>query len=303
MRQHLGYKILALVLAVIIWAKVNSDRNPNIRTVVDNVRVDYRQAPEGFVVTQAPVRIQINAVGPQSALRSLKASQLKAFVDLSEVQVGAQDVPVQVSGPRDVSENVRLSSPDVKIVVEASKRKTLKIDVTLQRIPPLGYTFGAAVADPPAAVVSGRSSFVDRVRRLTVAVSPSAAPSTGEDLYPVLALDADGNEIAGLKIEPARVAAKLELVEAQATKSVIVSPNIIGQPTFPAKVLGVNVSPTVVTIFGRPEGLVSVTTIATDPVDINNATDTITRTVGLRAPSSVRSTNTQTVKVTVRIGQ
>ena len=303
MRQNLGYKILALALAVVLWAKVNGDRNPNIKTPVGFVKVDYMLLPSGLVLTDAPARIQVSATGPQSALRGLNVSQLKAVVDLSDAQPGTRDFPIDISGPPDVADKVRLSPTQIKVKIETFARKSLKIDVSLEGVPPLGFSFGAAVADPPAAVVSGRSSLVDQVRRLNVSVSPGAAQSHGDDYYPVVALDAGGNEIKGLTIEPTRVSAKLELVEAQATKSVIVSPTIVGQPPHPLKVISIGVYPSVVTIFGRPNSIVSIGTIGTDPIDIGGATDTITRTVSLRAPPAVRSTDVRSVKVIVRISQ
>ncbi|MDO8586684.1 MAG: CdaR family protein [Armatimonadota bacterium] len=303
MRDNLGYKLLALFLAVVLWAKVNGDRNPNIKTPIGYVTVEYTRLPLGLIVTEAPARIQVSATGPQSALRSLAVSQLKATADLSDAQPGTQEFAVDISAPPDLAEKVGLSPTEIKVKLETLERKSLKIDVSLQGVPPLGYSFGPASAYPPAAVVSGRSSLVSQVRRLNIAVSSGAAQSEGDDYYPVVALDAAGNEIKGLTIEPSRVSAKLGLVEAQATKSVIISPDIVGQPMHPLKVTAVNVSPNVVTIFGRPGNIARISTIGTDPIDITNATSDVTRTVGLRAPPDVRSTDIRSVKVTVRISQ
>jgi len=301
MRQNIGYKLLALFLAVVLWAKVNSDRNPTYPTSIGYTNIEYTSPPKGMVVTQAQKRIQVSATGPQSVVRSLDVSQIRARVDLSDVQVGVQRLRVDFVIPDDIAEGIKFSPADVEVKVETFKRRSLTIDVSLKGVPPLGYSFGTASAYPSAAVVSGRSGLVDQVRRLTIAVSPGAAQPQGEDYYPVVALDASGREIRGLIIEPAKVTAKLELVEAQATKSVIISPSVVGQPAYPHKVESVTVSPSAATIFGRPNNLVDISTIATDPVDISSATTTIVRTVGLKTPSAIRSTNVQSVKVTVTI--
>ena len=144
MRQNLGYKILALALAVVLWAKVNGDRNPNIKTPVGFVNVAYMLLPSGLVLTDAPARIQVSATGPQSALRGLNVSQLKAVVDLSDAQPGTRDFPVDISGPPDVADKVRLSPTQIKAKIETFARKSLKIDVSLEGVPPLGFSFGAA---------------------------------------------------------------------------------------------------------------------------------------------------------------
>jgi YbbR domain-containing protein len=302
MRQNIGYKLLALLLAVVLWAKVNSDRNPNYPTQIGKVSVLYTSLPKGLVATLAPKSIDVSASGPQSAIRALDPSLIKARVNLSDVQVGTNTVKVTFEVPKDVDENLTLTpTKPLEVRIETFKRKSLMIDVSLQGVPPLGYSFGKASAYPPAAVVSGTGSLVDQVRRLTIEVSPGAARSGAEDYYPVVALDTAGREIKGLTIEPSKVSAKLELVEAQATKSVIISPSVIGQPAYPHKVESVTVTPSVATIFGRPNNLVDISTIATDPVDISNVTGSVVRSVRLKIPTAIRSADVQTVKVTVTI--
>jgi YbbR domain-containing protein len=303
MRQNLGYKLLALVFAIVLWAKVNSDRNPTFNAPVGYTNVEYTSLPKILVVTEAPRRIRVTATGPQSAIRTLDPSTIHAKVDLSHVQVGVQRVKVDFKGPENASEEIKFAPADLQIRVETFKRRSLTIDVSLKGVPPLGYSFGKASAYPSAAVVSGRSSLVDQVRRLTIAVNPGAAQSQGADYYPVVALDASGRETKGLTIEPSKVSAKLELVEAQATKSVIISPSVVGQPAYPHKVVSVTVMPSVATIFGRPNNLVGISTITTDPVDISNATNTVVRSVGLRSPSAIRSSDVKIVKVVVTITQ
>ncbi|MDO8683079.1 MAG: CdaR family protein [Armatimonadota bacterium] len=303
MRENLGYKLLALLMAILLWAKVNGDRNPNITKKIDNVQAVYASLPKGYLLTDAPKRIQVNVTGPQSVLRSLDASQIKVRVDLSGAEVGTHSIKPKIKPPHSLVDKVRLSAKDIEVRIETFKRRSLDIAVSFQGVAPLGYTFGQAVANPPAAVISGRSSLVDRVRRLNVLVSPGVTQPSDEDYYPVTALDAAGNQIKELTIEPSRVSAKWELKEAQATKSVIVSPTIIGQPVYPLRVSSVTVSPPVVTIYGRPNNLVNVSTISTETIDISNAVETITRTVSLRTPSGIKSTDAQTVKVTVKIVQ
>ena len=102
-----------------LWAKVNSDRNPNIVRQLGLVQVAHTQPPKGFVVTKFPKGIYVSATGPQSALRLLEANQLKPTVELSDVQLGVHSVRVSYTIPREVNESVRLSPKEVEIGVEA----------------------------------------------------------------------------------------------------------------------------------------------------------------------------------------
>jgi len=247
----------------------------------------------------------VNITGPQSILRSLDASSLRVVANLTGAQPGSQNVKALVDVGDNLSGKVKASADDIRLNLEVFKRRSLKIGVSLEGAAPLGYAFGKATADPPVGVVSGRSSLVEQVRRLNVNIGAGAPTSGGraEDYYAVVALDAAGNEVRGVKIEPARVSAQMEFVEAPATKSVIVSPNITGSPAYPSKVISVTVSPPVVTIFGRPASVIKTSTVTTDAIDISNAAGAVERVVGLHTPSGVNAGNVRTVRVTVRIGQ
>ena len=232
MRENLGYKLLALLLATLLWVKVASDRNPSVTKTVEDVPVRYHGLRSGYMIADAPSTVSVNVTGPQSVLRLLGSSKLKASVNLSGIEPGVHTLKAQIDLPADVREQVKHAASDVTLTVEAFKRKSSAVDVSFEGAPPLGKRFGKAIADPSAAVYSGRSSLVDRVRRLNVTITAGAAESEVADYYPVKALDETGREIEGLKIEPSRVAVTLQLEDAPATKHVIVSPTIVGSRRF-----------------------------------------------------------------------
>jgi YbbR domain-containing protein len=302
MRKNLGYKILALAVALFCWVKVTSDRNPNIVRPVENVSIDYRGLQPDYVITNAPSSVTINVMGPQSDLRVLEPSQIKVRVDLSAAKSGQQQIKTIVTLPPGIADRVTPTPLSVPVEIEPVKRRSQKIDISLKGVAPIGYTVGKATADPPIAVVSGRSSLVDAVRRLTVVIDAGSAQA-GEEYYPVIPLDAAGKEVQGLIVEPGRAAVKLQLVEAPATKIVIVSPTIVGQPAFPFKVARVTVVPQTVTISGRPNALIGVSTVSTEKIDISNANASVIRTVELDTPRGIDSGGTQRVRVVVTIAQ
>lgn len=302
MRENLGYKILALAIALFCWVKVTSDRNPNIARPVENVSVDYRGLRPDLVITDAPSNVTINVMGPQSDLRALEPSRIKVRVDLTAAKAGQQQIKTTVTLPPGLGDRVTPAPLTVPVEIERVKRRSQKIDISLKGVVPIGYTVGKATADPPIAVLSGRSSLVDEVRRLTVVIDAGAAQA-GEDYYPVIPLDADGKEIKNLTVEPGRASVKLQLVEAPATKTVIVSPTIVGQPAFPFKVASVAVVPQTVIISGRPNALMRVSTVLTEKIDIANASASVVRTVALDTPPGVDSGPSQRVRVIVTIAQ
>jgi YbbR domain-containing protein len=63
----------------------------------------------------------------------------------------------------------------------------------------------------------------------------------------------------------------------------------------------VDAEPSLVTLQGKPAVLAAISTIDTDPINIDGAAITATYEVGLRLPRDVTTTDGSKVRVTVRI--
>ena len=122
-----------------------------------------------------------------------------------------------------------------------------------------------------------------------------------DDNFAVAALDADGKAVEGLALNPQKVHLRLELVEAPASRVVFISPEVSGQPPFPYKVSEINVEPQTISVTGRPEQLMNVTTIKTQPIQIAGHTKTFSQVVQVVAPRGLALTKGDSVRVTVRI--
>ncbi len=144
---------------------------------------------------------------------------------------------------------------------------------------------------------------MNRVARLVVLVDPTPLRPSSDDFEPIKALDVRGNEVIGVDVEPQGAHVALKLVEAPASKSVFVSPGYVGQPQFPFRVVQVSVTPSFVTVRGRPEVLAGTAIIATDDVDVTGAVADLVRYVTLRIPPGIEVEGSRQVKVTIRIQQ
>ncbi|MCX8053956.1 MAG: YbbR-like domain-containing protein, partial [Armatimonadetes bacterium] len=128
----------------------------------------------------------------------------------------------------------------------------------------------------------------------------SAKPIDG--YFEVTPTDAAGNKVDGVTLEPGKIVRlKLGVVEVPATKVVVVSENIVGRPKFPASIIKVSVTPPSVVLEGKPRILMGISTIETEEVSVEGATETVTRYVALRVPPGAKVVGSPKVRVSVII--
>ncbi|MGC8863881.1 MAG: CdaR family protein [Armatimonadota bacterium] len=306
--QNLFYKLLALVIAIFLWVYVNSERNPQSRKVF-SVPVEVRNAARGYTVEPVPAEVSVAIEGPKSAVDTVRREDASAWVDLRELKSGASvvtgkfKVNAWVAGATENQLSVKVSPRSVTVRAEAIRSKRLPVEVKLLTSPPLGYAYTEPSLQPASVGVSGRASAVARVKRVILPVAGDASGKPIDGYFEVTPTDAAGNRVDGVMLDVDKgVHLRLGVVEVPATKAVVVSENIVGRPKFPASILKVSVVPPSVTLEGKPKILMGISTIETEEISVENATDSVTREVALRVPPGVRVVGPPKVRVSVIIG-
>src|SRR5215831_10746401 len=92
-----GWKLLALVIAVILWALVASE--PELGTLV-TVPLEYRSLPDELEISSEPVnQIVLELRGPSGELRGIGDNSLHpaVVIDMSGVQPGVHTFPISLN--------------------------------------------------------------------------------------------------------------------------------------------------------------------------------------------------------------
>lgn len=305
-RRNLVYKLLAIVVALVLWTYVNAERSPQAARTF-TVPVTARGLPKGFVAELGSDDASITVQGLKSVVDSIRKEDIRAWVDLNvnvkkEVAEKTLALSTRVLGVPENELNVIANPRTVNVTIEALSGKRLPVEVKFASAPPVGYAYSDPVITPNSVRVSGKSVSVARVNRVIVSLADQAPTGPVDDYFDVTALDSGGNIVKDVKLDPGKVRLKLELQEVPATKAVMVSSNISGEPKYPARVTRVSVTPSSVILQGKPSALVGVSTIMTDRISIEGADSTVTRDTTLRPPPGVEVVGKQTVRVTVYIG-
>jgi len=306
-RHNWRYKLLALAVALIVWTYVNSERNPQSRQTF-TVPVKAINPTRGYMAELETPKVSVKVEGLKTSVDSVAKEDVEAQVDLRGLRPGKKIIeamlPVEVHLPRvaDSGLEVTPTPPKMKVRLEMLTNKRMPVEVSFSSDPPLGYSYSSPLLTPDTVTMSGRVTQLARVSKAILTISGDPAGSPTDDYYDVTPIDADGNVVAGVSAQQGKVRAKLEMVEAPATKAVIVSPVFSGQPKFPSKVSKYTVTPSSVTLVGKPSALGGISAISTEKVVLEGADAIVTRDVALRVPRGVRAVGTKTVKVIVYIG-
>jgi hypothetical protein len=162
--ENLGWKLLALAAAVVIWALVASE--PELATFT-TVRLEYKNLPGDLEIGSEPVTsVVLELRGPSSELRGLGESVRPAVVlDMSSVRPGERTFTVG-DGNVKLARGVRLvrSIPsEVRFVFEESGYRSVPVHVRFTGEGQNGYAVAHYEVAPRHLPIAGPKSRVGRI--------------------------------------------------------------------------------------------------------------------------------------------
>jgi YbbR domain-containing protein len=137
--EHLGWKLLSLFIAVVLWAMVASE--PELSTFVV-VGVEYKNLPADMEISSEPVSsLRLELRGPSGALRGIGdgAMRPEVILDMAEVEPGERTYEVGDG-------NVKLPS-GVRLIDAQPAAVRFKFEHTTTRTVPIRPKFNSAGND------------------------------------------------------------------------------------------------------------------------------------------------------------
>ncbi len=294
------FAVLSIVIASVMWLYVATDKNPVVERIM-TLDVHVRDLSPTEVVVQAPNRVQVRLQGSRSAVAPLTPDVLDASLDLQGLGPGEHRVRIDVATPAGDVRVVERTPPEALVVLDQMTLKRLSVEVSLIGTPPAGITLGAARTVPERVTISGASEQVQEVRHAVVTVDTARLQQQLLSSVPIHLLDANGQEVHSVVVDPSFVQVTLPVRTGTITKLLPVIPTLAGAPAPGLSVTSVTALPQTVTVSGPGDALQTVQTIATAPIDIRGARRDVIRDIAVVAPSGVTS-SPQRVTVAVRIG-
>ena len=296
LKRNWPAKLLSLLAAIVMWFFIMRDQNP-VMEVTYTVPVQVQNLKDNYIIEDAPDTVKIVLSGPRDTIISMKADNLRAYIDASGVKPGQNNVTIGFM-PSGMS-LVEIKPDTITINVDEFAARKIPVEIV-----PIGkfsddIALKSVTVVPKEVTVSGRKQLVNAVNKVVMKVNIAGQTKNFSAVSTLEAWDVSGN-VLDVHINPNQGQAQYELNLLRKDKAVPITVPTVGAVLDGYEVKSVSVTPTQLTVTGREEMIDSVTEIQTEPVDLTGATKSIQGNYNLVLPSGVNS-NTTTVHVKVDI--
>ena len=295
-------KLAALILASLLYSGLVLSQNAQVwrgRVPV----IPLRQPASAFMLGVLPDVTNIRYFAPLDVAARLSSSSFTATVDLAGAQV-TPEAPFVTAKVEVTSADQRVQVLDfeprvITIQLDPLISKTIPVEVSrVGPVPP-----GLEVRDPVLSVSEVTAFGPESIIRLvTAAQARVVIQPSGIDVdqqVDLVAVDASGNVMTPVDLEPSSVHVQIRVGSQLESKALPVNPVVIGTPAVGYEIQAVTVAPSVASVEGEADALVSLAKLDTEPLSIAGATGTVAGTVALALPTGTSALAGSSVRVTI----
>ncbi|GAA0313964.1 CdaA regulatory protein CdaR [Bacillus carboniphilus] len=165
-------RILALLLAMLLYISVNLPQNDSVRDsntgenseTLTDVPVNLYYDTDNLVVTGAPKTVTLNIEGPRSIVQSAtKLRDFEVYIDLTDAEIGKQEVEVQI---RNLSEKLTATLDPTYVTVSVQERVTKEFTVEAEYNADLlqeGFSAGQPSVEPKTVKITGAKDTIEQI--------------------------------------------------------------------------------------------------------------------------------------------
>ncbi len=296
--KNVGLKVLALILAVMIWLVVVSIDNPvkdqnftQIPVAVLNGEV-FEKAGQAYELADSSSTVTVTARAERSVLSQLSRDDFSATIDMNNYSNGR--VPISVKANRLSDKIVSITPRTAYAIVDVEElgTKQFSIDYEITGEPAEGYSVGDVTLASNVVRVQGPESVVETIDRVIVRISVQGMTRDMRTETPIVFIDRNGDDMDAGRLELSRTSVSVT-AEIWADKEIPITYSYTGTPAEGFATTG-NMTATINTIelSGDPEALSGIGSISVPSaeIDITGATENFTTTIDVSAylPSGTR---------------
>lgn len=255
--NNISLKILSIIFAIILWGLIVNIYDPTTGFTITGVSVQLinTESLSSQNYTYEVVdgsKISVYVSGPTSVITNIKASDIVATADLSNISAFADYVDIDVKVVKDgqTLQNVEVTPKTTAVKLNIESSVTQSFDVNMDITGNSGYVLVNQIVTPSFIKVKGPASEIARVAQVKAVYDISGVTSSISDTASVALYDAEGNEItdSGLELSQNTVAFSASL---GLSKTVDVNYATSGTPAAGYSVARIEPSVTQVTLTGN----------------------------------------------------
>lgn len=257
-------KIICFLLAIVLWFVIINEQNPlsegsyTVPITVENLNSQY-------ITSNVPKTVYVRLSGPRNTIINVGPSDIKAYIDLSDVQEGTVDVPIHVEIPSG-TELKKQSMTSTKITVDVYTVKEFKLTPHIVGNLDEKDFISELKIVPEKVVVSGARRLIQEVSQAVIEVPVNQRNSDFALMAPIRLYDSEGSPVEGLEMTPWQSNVKVTIGHDAMSKSVPLNVNITGQTENKT----VTIQPTSIQIRGSADTLRSISSIDLPDINVEN---------------------------------
>lgn len=311
-------KIVAVIVAALIWMIVVNVSDPIIDSTYSNVQVEILNADlitksnRTYEVLDDTNTITVTITAKRSINDLLGKDNIKATADMSELDEAAGTIRIRLETTKynDKIESIKSKTDSVEVKIEDLLKKQFSITPVVNGDPVEGYVTGDVTLDQNVVTVQGPESVVSKIDHATAEASIAGMSGSISTTSAIRYYDEDGEQVDSSRLTGNINSVSIQ-VELLATKSLPLKFNTTGTP---AEDYGLDGEITCdyeeITVAGKTSVLanLSAITIPASAIDIEGRSESFTLTLDLTKylPDNVQLADSDfdgKITVNVPIGQ
>jgi YbbR domain-containing protein len=297
--ENMTGKILALLLAIILWVYVMNEQNPPVEQTL-NVKVEVHNVAERLTITDKTDTVRVRIRGARGIIAGLRVNDIEVVADARNADEGDHSLALKTSAPSSL-EIIEVTPTTATVRLERQISKQLAVTPKFSGQPVTGVVVNKAVVTPIAVTVLGARSKVAAADTILVPIDVSGLDKDSIREGVAHAYTKNGAVLEGLGIAPEKVSVSLTVLQGLVNKTVDVKPVVFGELAPGAIITRITTEPAKVEIRGQAEAIKTVDWLYTLPVDLTGQNKDIVKEVKLQPREGINVEKAETIRVMVRI--
>ena len=301
--KNIDIKLFSLFLAIILWLYITSGENPTVEDFID-ISLSQTSLGEDLVIKEFPTSVSVGIRGPKNIINNISSHQINGIVNFSEIsKEGLYKLKVEVAPPKK-TQITRIIPSEIKVEVEKVLTKEVEVEYSLIGVPEKGYSLADEPQFNPYKVkIIGAQSVLENVKQIICAIDISGIKEDLKRKIKVKSVNANGNEIKEVKIEPDIVEVSISLTRGYPEKQLKVKPKIIGKPAPGYYISEILSYPDETKIFGNYSKISNIEFLETIPIDVGGITKTLSVKVSpaLKEGLNIVEGEVELIEVTIQV--
>ncbi len=302
--SHSLWFIVSMLLAFLVWFVATLESDPVGTRVFSEIEIQVDHDESLVIVEQTTDAVTVNVRAPESILENLRRDDIQVVATVPEASPGEYGITLAASV-------ARRAIPDpvprrVVVTLEEAQDKLVPVIWEISEPPPLGFEIAdnRPELSTNQVLISGPKSQVEQVVNAQIILNLSQRRNPFTDDLRVLAVDANGDVVNGVRSEPANVQVNVDIQTRSDIRQISVTPNVLTETLAPGYSLtSIEYEPRILLVNGPREALANAPgSWFTAPIDLTDRTATFEETITIQRPSDeLIVLGSQTIQVTVNI--